>query len=98
VNIRPLIILTDAKTMSLKSFLNSCSDYFKTNDVAATYDSYIGGVTRAISKNIVDSYVSGNTLERKIALDNACGTGVATEELLEHSKGIKIEAAVVEYL
>lgn len=88
--------------MTAKTFLDS--EYFKQNDVATTYDSYIGGVTRAISKYIVDEYVKkGNFLEDKVALDNACGTGVATKELLEHSKSVKIEAAdfsepMVEYL
>ena len=78
--------------MTAKTFLDT--EYFKQNDVATTYDSYIGGVTRAISKYIVESYISkGNSLEGKVALDNACGTGVASKELLEHSKSVKIEAA-----
>jgi ubiquinone/menaquinone biosynthesis C-methylase UbiE len=75
-----------------KPFLDT--DFFKPNEPARLYETNVGGVTRAISRWIVDDYIRKHgSLDGSLVLDNACGTGAATKELLAQSEGVKIEAA-----
>lgn len=71
---------------------NLVDDYFKSDDIATNYEQSTGGVTKAVAERVLSLYLESNSLEGKVALDNACGPGVVTKELLARSKDIKIEA------
>jgi len=67
-------------------------EHFKSDETALIYDRQTGGVTKAISDDVVSQYLKSDSLEGKIVLDNACGTGVATKQLRTHTTNLKIEA------
>lgn len=67
--------------------------YWNSPDAAKYYEAGIGGVTMSITKDILALYLKSNSLDGKIILDNACGTGIVTKELLTHTNNITIEAA-----
>jgi ubiquinone/menaquinone biosynthesis C-methylase UbiE len=67
-------------------------DHFKSNDIAKQYDVTTGGVTAAVTRRVLDLYSQSNSLDGKVVLDNACGTGIVTKELLTRSDNVTIEA------
>jgi ubiquinone/menaquinone biosynthesis C-methylase UbiE len=67
-------------------------DHFKSNDTAKQYDVTTGGVTAAVTRRVLDLYSQSNSLDGKVVLDNACGTGIVTKELLTRSDNVTIEA------
>lgn len=69
------------------------SDYWKSPDTVKNYEAGAGGVTIRITKDILALYLESNSLDGKVVLDNACGTGIVTRELLSHTNDITIEAA-----
>jgi SAM-dependent methyltransferase len=81
-------------------------DHFKAKSTAQEYDQTTGGVTLSITKRILDKYLTDHddenkqqgTFDGKCVLDNACGTGVVTREILRRvggkgGEGVRIEAA-----
>jgi len=66
--------------------------HFKSNDTALNYDRQTGGVTKAVANDVITLYSKLEPLEGKIILDNACGTGVVTKQMLGHTNNLKIEA------
>ena len=79
--------------MTAKDATDTFINHFKKPGTAALYDKQIGGVTTAIAKDIISSYLKSNFLEGKTILDNACGTGAVTKEILSRASNVKIEAA-----
>src|SRR5438552_13917282 len=71
----------------------SVLDHFKSNETALTYDATIGGVTKVLANDVLSLYLESNSLEGKVVLDNACGTGVITKGLIARTGDITIEAA-----
>ena len=69
------------------------SDYWKAPDTARDYEAGTGGITKLITKDILALYLMSNSLDGKVVLYNACGTGIVTRELLSHTDDITIEAA-----
>ena len=68
-------------------------EHFQKNETALTYDATIGGVTRVLANDILSKYLETDSLEGKVVLDNACGTGVVTKELMSRTGDITVEAA-----
>jgi 2-polyprenyl-3-methyl-5-hydroxy-6-metoxy-1,4-benzoquinol methylase len=68
-------------------------DFWKETDTARLYEAGSGGVTKRITKDILALYLKSNSLEGKVVLDNACGTGIVTREILSNTDDITIEAA-----
>jgi ubiquinone/menaquinone biosynthesis C-methylase UbiE len=77
--------------MSLNNDL--IKEHFQKNDTVSTYDATIGNVTRILANDILSRYLESDSLEGKVVLDNACGTGVVTKELISRTDDIVIEAA-----
>lgn len=70
----------------------SLSDFFKVTEAAKLYEIGTGGVTRVVANNVLSIYLDSNSLEGKVVLDNACGPGIVTTELLARTTNIRIEA------
>lgn len=68
-------------------------DHFKSNETAKQYELTTGGVTRTVTRRVISLYLEDNSLEGKVILDNACGTGVVTKEILSRTDNVTIEAA-----
>jgi ubiquinone/menaquinone biosynthesis C-methylase UbiE len=70
-------------------------EHFQKKDTASTYEATVGGCTRALAKDIISAYLGSHSLDGKVVLDNACGTGVVTKEVLLHAGigNVKIDAA-----
>lgn len=67
--------------------------YRDTMNAADHYDLSTGGVTRAVTKEVLSLYLDSDSLEGKVVLDNACGSGVVTKEILTLSDKVReIEA------
>lgn len=71
----------------------SLADFWKSPATAKDYEADTGGVTMGITKDLVAKYLKTDSLSGKVVLDNACGTGIVTRELLCHTTDITIEAA-----
>ena len=71
----------------------SVLDHFKSNETALTYDTTTGGVTKVLANDVLSLYLESNSLDGKVVLDNACGTGVVTKGLIARTGDITIEAA-----
>jgi ubiquinone/menaquinone biosynthesis C-methylase UbiE len=71
----------------------SISDFWKSPNTARDYEADTGGVTIAITEDLVAHYLETDSLANKMVLDNACGTGIVTRKLLNHTTDITIEAA-----
>ena len=58
------------------------------------YEIATGGSTKAVTEYVLSLYLGTESLEGKVVLDNACGPGVVTKEILRRagSAAIKIEA------
>ena len=69
------------------------NEHFQKNDTASTYDATIGNITRVLANDVLSNYIESDSLEGKVVLDNACGTGVVTKELISRTHDIIIEAA-----
>ena len=67
-------------------------DIFKSSETVRDYDVMIGGVTRSLAEHILQKYLESDSLEGKVVLDNACGTGVVTKVILSLADNVKIEA------
>ena len=61
--------------------------------VAEDYERSTGGVTKCVAQEILAIYSNFHSLEGKTVLDNACGSGVVTKEILSHARKVNIEAA-----
>ena len=72
---------------------DSWEEHFKSDETALIYDRQTGGVTKAVADDVISQYLKSDSLEGKVVLDNACGTGVVTKQLLAHTINLKIEAA-----
>ena len=78
----------------MSSSNDSWEEHFKSDETALIYDRQTGGVTKAVADDVISQYLKSDSLEGKVVLDNACGTGVVTKQLLAHTiKNLKIEAA-----
>jgi len=58
------------------------------------YEIATGGSTKAVTEYVLSVYLGTESLEGKAVLDNACGPGVVTKEILRQagSANIRIEA------
>lgn len=58
------------------------------------YEIATGGSTKAVTEHVISLYLGTESLEGKVVLDNACGPGVVTKEILRRvgPADIKIEA------
>ena len=68
-------------------------DHFKSNETAKQYELTTGGATLAVTRRVLSLYLEDNSLDGKIILDNACGTGVVTKEILSRADDVTIQAA-----
>jgi ubiquinone/menaquinone biosynthesis C-methylase UbiE len=57
-----------------------------------TYEFATGGSTRAVTEQVLSHYLESESLEGKVVLDNACGPGVVTKEILKQAGDVKIDA------
>ena len=53
------------------------------------YDLATGGVTKAVTKKVLALYLESELLDEKVILDNACGSGVVTKEILKLSDKVR---------
>lgn len=67
--------------------------HFQSDETALIYDRQTGAVTKGVTNDVIAQYLKLDTLEGKVVLDNACGIGVVTKQLLSHTTNLKIEAA-----
>lgn len=72
---------------------DSLLEHFSKDETAEQYDATTGGVTKRLINDILSKYLESESLEGKVILDNACGTGVVTKELISRTGNITVEAA-----
>jgi len=83
---------TQLNTVPSKMSQQPMGDIFKSSETVRDYDVMIGGVTRSLAEHILQKYLESDSLEGKVVLDNACGTGVVTKVILSQADNVKIEA------
>jgi len=72
--------------------LDAVQKQFQAEDAVARYDKLTGGVTAELGSYVLKAIKPGS-LDGKAVLDNACGTGVITKQLLKRCENVKIEAS-----